>query len=304
MHSRNRAFTLIELLVVIAIIAILAAILFPVFAQARQAARATVALSNAKQSSLATLMYVQDYDETYVPAVAWGDPNFPIWFGSPGSEFAPWTWLLLPYVKTAGIFGDPNSPGSHNPEWGNDNIDFAYNPAFGYNYTALSPGAPSPIPVTLAAVNRPADTVMIASSKVPAELNTPYTVWGWIFSGNPPANLSLGTVDPPDCNDIPAWCFTNWGTGAFWAPPAQTWITTQVSGADTGGVSVRKAFEQNQSGEVNIAFTDGHCKFLQAGSAAAGTNWTWTTPASSVAAPCLQSGGPTCASTGYLWTTN
>ncbi|MBC8138539.1 MAG: prepilin-type N-terminal cleavage/methylation domain-containing protein [Fibrella sp.] len=58
------AFTLIELLVVIAIIAILAAILFPVFAQARDKARQTSALSNMKQIGTALQMYLQDFDET------------------------------------------------------------------------------------------------------------------------------------------------------------------------------------------------------------------------------------------------
>src|SRR5579862_4228664 len=61
---RRSAFTLIELLVVIAIIAILAAILFPVFAQAREAARATSCLSNVKQLNTCVQMYIQDYDET------------------------------------------------------------------------------------------------------------------------------------------------------------------------------------------------------------------------------------------------
>jgi len=56
---------LIELLVVIAIIAILAAILFPVFARAREKARQSSCLSNVKQIGVATMMYVQDYDETY-----------------------------------------------------------------------------------------------------------------------------------------------------------------------------------------------------------------------------------------------
>lgn len=64
--KRHGGFTLIELLVVIAIIAILAAILFPVFAQAREQARTSSCLSNIKQTTLATLMYVQDYDE-YMP---------------------------------------------------------------------------------------------------------------------------------------------------------------------------------------------------------------------------------------------
>ena len=46
----QHGFTLIELLVVIAIIAILAAILFPVFAQAKEFAKGTADLSNAKTS--------------------------------------------------------------------------------------------------------------------------------------------------------------------------------------------------------------------------------------------------------------
>lgn len=59
----RKAFTLIELLVVIAIIAILAAILFPVFAQAREAAKKTQALSNLKQLGTATVMYATDNDD-------------------------------------------------------------------------------------------------------------------------------------------------------------------------------------------------------------------------------------------------
>jgi prepilin-type N-terminal cleavage/methylation domain-containing protein/prepilin-type processing-associated H-X9-DG protein len=62
---RRTAFTLIELLVVIAIIAILAAILFPVFAQAREKARQASCLSNNRQYATATLMYTQDYDESF-----------------------------------------------------------------------------------------------------------------------------------------------------------------------------------------------------------------------------------------------
>jgi prepilin-type N-terminal cleavage/methylation domain-containing protein len=58
----RRAFTLIELLVVIAILAILAAILYPVFAQARDAARQAVTVSNIRQAAMAAMMYMGDFD--------------------------------------------------------------------------------------------------------------------------------------------------------------------------------------------------------------------------------------------------
>src|SRR4030081_1263811 len=80
---KRRGFPLIELLVVIAIIAILAAILFPVFASAREKARQASCQSNLRQLGLATLMYTQDYDETY-PLYQYNDCQgftcFQYWF--------------------------------------------------------------------------------------------------------------------------------------------------------------------------------------------------------------------------------
>src|SRR5882724_7645389 len=82
MKHKKRAFTLIELLVVIAIIAILAAILFPVFAQAKLAAKKTVALSGTKQIALASFMYGGDFDDTYEPC---GSMNIP-GINNPGAD--------------------------------------------------------------------------------------------------------------------------------------------------------------------------------------------------------------------------
>src|SRR3954453_19476700 len=95
----RNAFTLIELLVVIAIIAILAAILFPVFAQARESARKTACLSNAKQLGLGILMYVQDYDETMVMSANNSQPGVLRDDGSVYRNWSPWSQQIQPYVK-------------------------------------------------------------------------------------------------------------------------------------------------------------------------------------------------------------
>ncbi len=95
---QRRGFTLIELLVVIAIIAILAAILFPVFAKAREKARQTSCASNMKQIATATLMYVQDYDESF--PLFGGEVNFP--------GTISWATAVSPYVKNKQIFRCPS----------------------------------------------------------------------------------------------------------------------------------------------------------------------------------------------------
>ncbi len=112
----RRGFTLIELLVVIAIIAILAAILFPVFARAREKARQTSCLSNLKQLGLGMLMYVQDYDETFVRSNFSGylnvapDPGNPTFNWREGTLwYKTWPTGILPYVKNSQIFLCPST---------------------------------------------------------------------------------------------------------------------------------------------------------------------------------------------------
>ncbi|MFN3729330.1 MAG: type II secretion system protein [Fimbriimonadaceae bacterium] len=100
--KRKGGFTLIELLVVIAIIAILAAILFPVFNQAKEAAKKTACLSNARQIALGNRMYLADHDDVYPIFYAYNsDPPA----GSPGHKGVE--VLLLPYLKSREIFKSP-----------------------------------------------------------------------------------------------------------------------------------------------------------------------------------------------------
>ena len=107
MKVRSRSgFTLIELLVVIAIIAILAAILFPVFARAKESAKRTACISNARQVAMACKMYLSDYDDVmpifyaYNSQPAAGQP------GHKGVEVG-----LLPYCKDKQVFKSPMDNG-------------------------------------------------------------------------------------------------------------------------------------------------------------------------------------------------
>ncbi len=126
MRFRN-GFTLIELLVVIAIIAILAAILFPVFAGAREKARQTACLNNAKQQGLAFMMYQNDYDETYplgfgregaTGAWQWNrfhatphDWRGSVPFGSPLHQayLVHWSNAVQPYLKNDAVYACPSA---------------------------------------------------------------------------------------------------------------------------------------------------------------------------------------------------
>jgi len=100
----KRAFTLIELLVVIAIIAILAAILFPVFAQAKAAAKDTVALSNVKETGLAHLLYSGDADDTFcLTAVS----QSTVLQQDPYATWNTWQGSILPYTKSWAITQHP-----------------------------------------------------------------------------------------------------------------------------------------------------------------------------------------------------
>lgn len=93
----RKAFTLIELLVVIAIIAILAAILFPVFTKAKEAAKDTQVVSNAKQMGLANLMYQNDNDDSFALSTVI----------TPAGNFDSWQGLVQSYMKNWGIIAHP-----------------------------------------------------------------------------------------------------------------------------------------------------------------------------------------------------
>lgn len=166
-HKPRQAFTLIELLVVIAIIAILAAILFPVFARARENARRTSCLSNMKQMGLAAMQYTQDYDETYpytiTPASAWSQmPDGLSWLGNNPPAHLVWPQVLYPYHKSTQVFYCPSS----RQLVGGYHISRGWSPTpgmrqYGANAGLLPSGLGTPpAPVKIAAVASSASTYM------------------------------------------------------------------------------------------------------------------------------------------------
>jgi prepilin-type N-terminal cleavage/methylation domain-containing protein/prepilin-type processing-associated H-X9-DG protein len=242
-RKQSSGFTLIELLVVIAIIAILAAILFPVFAQAREAARTSVCLSNVKQVSLGVLMYVQDYDETFPNE---REPNE----YNPGNNGEPfpnqdgtWRFYVQPYLKNTQIFHCPDD--TRNVGWsegvqdmitydncsseancwannhnGLNHLTYTYN---GYMFNHCTAPA-SPLPN--AAINGPANVIFLAESR----------------------------MEYPD--------------EGLWQVP---WDLSGVFGLAGAGVF------NSHHGMMNWAFFDGHCKAMKLAATVSPT-WMWSEP--------------------------
>jgi len=155
----RKGFTLIELLVVIAIIAILAAILFPVFARAREKARQTSCLSNAKQLALATIMYADDYDQTFPFAVFCPPGNYYYWHEAIGPYLKNEQIKLCPSVRRAiGIDYGYNYGGWNTPDTGGG-IDDA---GLGYQADGTHEAFGT---VSEAMIYEPASTIMLGDAR-------------------------------------------------------------------------------------------------------------------------------------------
>jgi prepilin-type N-terminal cleavage/methylation domain-containing protein/prepilin-type processing-associated H-X9-DG protein len=268
----RRGFTLIELLVVIAIIAILAAILFPVFAQAREKARAISCLSNMKQLGLATMMYVQDYDEVF-PARQYGDVALP---NDPYTQIGD---ILWPYLKNgehnlqangqhgwnSGRGGIWNCPSAAKPQQGNAiGISNDLFPDGDASWNNWGKNADMKRPIGLAALEAPADIIGFIDKGVsPGPWNYIEFVgdqWSYadasVCSYDGPANNGCGTIKENEDKGLT-------GQGAL-VPGFGDCDTLSGSIDWTRTCFIRPRYRH--TGIANATFMDGHAKAMQKGS--------------------------------------
>lgn len=171
--DRRRGFTLIELLVVIAIIAILAAILFPVFARAREKARQTSCLSNTKQLSLASQMYIQDYDEM-LPLVMFltdGAVEYP---NGTTNAWGLWPAVIHPYINNIDVFNCPSSVW----KWAGERTtrgNYGANRMICGGHWGAPGDPPNVRPLGLAEILEPSTTIMITETHSTGHHQSYYT---------------------------------------------------------------------------------------------------------------------------------
>ena len=262
---RSKAFTLIELLVVIAIIAILAAILFPVFAQAKEAAKKTQAISNVKQQGLGVLLYSGDSDDL-LPQSEYGNntPQYPL---------VQWYQMIYPYVKSGdktgpnsdqvfgrgGIFDDPGYPkGSAdaklNPQAGGQAFG-VHRDIFPSNYGDPSGAGYTPYPsMSQTQLDAPADKIMM----VPKGSNGPtgsypwFTTWEWFYT----SGLNLQNGQPTTDNNN---CLTDKTQGCYS-------ILYDTDGSDSQWKWENAAYPRyRHTASAPMAFMDGHAKAIKKG---------------------------------------
>ncbi len=252
MSSAKRAFTLIELLVVIAIIAILAAILFPIFAQAREKARAISCLSNTKQLGLGLMMYVQDYDETYPWAFFW---NTSTNFNHDGYLWSSQR-CIQPYIKNKDIYKCP---------------DDSFNTS---GFSAIQPGLPSGI--TLAPISYMGNAFTPSISGKPFGVSSPQGIFsgGAYFSTNDAATTLAAVPAPADIV-----MFTDGRHDYYKWYGCEPWLNDELDWCYATGVDMMYDWQlplfyfakpsdgtytvwRKHSGGDNVAFADGHSKFL------------------------------------------
>ncbi len=250
----KRAFTLIELLVVIAIIAILAAILFPVFAQAKEAAKKTSCLSNAKQIALSMNLYAGDYDDYTATVVEYY--NYDI---AGGISIVDFSEQLMPYIKSKYLFvcPDDNFKGCDSFDGIPDSLPGGQCKSYGSNWGPMQ---------------------SFNSGTSEGGLYGPPTNggnWEYHDGGGPNGGFYTYTVPGVSLTTVtmPANMFA-FGESAD-VPFYTMCMGSILSRYFYSGTEINKNSQLRHGGKFQVGYVDGHAKMLQfiGGTWSGGANW-------------------------------
>jgi len=275
----RKGFTLIELLVVIAIIAILAAILFPVFGRARAKARQASCLSQVAQMSLALQMYANDYDQqlpflVYESTTAAAPPPGGVWASGSFGPYIFWQQLLYPYMGATGIAICPDNPiGTKQP------VNMLWAGNYGANGTGVNAYTPQAYAVmgvsyeTMPSMNCPSanEAQLLSPSNTYAVMDagsyqvSAYHCSTWFY----PYIGMMWAFDSGEAAYIP-------GTGTVLSKATTPNFTfDDIVALDGYGLGVNVAkdfFNGRHNGGNNVAFCDGHAKWVSGGTLCSESN--------------------------------
>ncbi len=295
----RKAFTLVELLTVIAIIAVLAAMLFPTFAQAKRAAKRAASLQNNREMALANLMYSSDYDDMICIMINgnWRslknvNDGVLTMYGEQRTD--AWPLLVLPYIKSRGLFIDPSRGDAHGiyaspPSISSANATYRNQnrfPMYGVNYLFLSPLV---IPASKMSDATPTD-FMVSDAHSFSEADDPAGTA--FYTESQRSYIPTSNSDPIGVLDSTRGFFGVNAPGLWEVLVSSTvpyvifWTGTNCSGDWCGDADPTTTGRQTRENFTymgfiqgcNVSFLDGHVRFYKATNLAAGTDYLASTP--------------------------